>query len=309
MGKDLQSYNGVVLYVDILGFGALTRGQIQLSKNDFKSWPIRNGQEKNNQFLAANILVKFRKILQDLNADEGDITVSQLSDCFFAWSDNIAAVIKFAFRFMHLAIQGGILCRGGMAYGEIIETEKSHSMGRLILGNAVTKAVELEGLAKGARILITDDLPAKLYSQDETYANKVYQMFKPFTNPLDYVVYDEFKWYLIDDLDTINEYGLSSITNDEKIAATKQRLKLANKIQYSTLFNWNAKNKAGQIHLQATSNFFSENHLINVSHRFESKLISDNRSEQTLENMNNVIENDIYIIVPDLEKKTTEINM
>lgn len=299
MGKDLQSYNGAVLYVDILGFGALTKGQISLSKNDYDPWLLRTGHVKNNQFLAATILVKFRKILQDLDAEEQDVTVSQLSDCFFAWSENITAVTKFAFSFMHKAIESGILCRGGMAYGEIIETEKNHSMGRLILGNAVTKAVEVEGLAKGARILINDDLPANLYEQNEEYRNKIYQMFKPFTNPLDYEVYDEFKWYLVDNLEMIHEYGLSNMTDEQKVAATKQRLKLANKIQHATIYSWNAKNKPGQIHLQATSNFLSENYLINVFHRFEGKPIAEKRSEQTLKNMNNFVENDIYKIVPD----------
>jgi hypothetical protein len=230
----------------------------------------------------------------DLNDEIPKVTVSQLSDCAFIWGEEISNVLRFAFRFMHKAIDQGILSRGGLAFGEIIETEQIHSLGRLIVGNAVTQAVALEGYAKGARILINQELPSELYGQDKGFSNKIYQMFLPFTNLLDYQVYDEFKWYLTDDLDKIPDYGLSTMSLDEKIAITKQRLKLANKIQHSELFNWNALTSQGSIQLQATSNFLSENYLVDVFHCFEGKPISKKRSENNVTNMNRFVENDTY---------------
>ena len=40
-------------------------------------------------------------------------------------------------------LQNGILCRGGIAYGDIIE-DNNTNLGQMLLGNAVSKAVKLE---------------------------------------------------------------------------------------------------------------------------------------------------------------------
>lgn len=294
MGKDLKSFNGAVLYIDLLGFGALTKGQIPLTKNDLLPWLKRKGHPTNHQFLAAEILVVFRKILIDLNIAIPYVKVSQLSDCAFVWSNDIKSVLTFSHKFMHRAIKKGVFIRGGLAFGEIIETEQNHNLGRLIVGNAVSNAVELEGLAKGSRILINQQLPTELYLQDKDFANVTYQMFQPFTNLLDYHVYDEFKWYLTDNLETIPDFGLSSLSIEEKIALTKKRLKLANLVQHSELFSWNATTNAGSVHLQATSNFLSENYLLNIFHCFEGKPISKKRNDRNVINMDKIVDEDSY---------------
>ena len=47
-------------------------------------------------------------------------------------------------------LQNGILCRGGIAYGDIIE-DNNTNLGQMLLGNAVSKAVKLEQAgAKGS---------------------------------------------------------------------------------------------------------------------------------------------------------------
>lgn len=71
----------------------------------------------------------------------------------------------------------GILCRGGLAYGEILESDDSNQMGHFILGDAVTRAVELEGKAKGCRVLIDDELPSALYKFDKIFQIKLCNFF------------------------------------------------------------------------------------------------------------------------------------
>ena len=300
MSKKLDSFNGAVLFVDLLGFGALTKQLLPLKNKDYQPWLSNAKYEKNPQFLAAMILVKFREILKVVSNEVSDVTVSQLSDCFFVWSSDIESVVKFSLKFMHRAINNGILCRGGMAYGQIIITEKNHDFGKLILGSAVTQAVELEKPAKGARILTHTDLVHQLFEQNSEFAMKVQDLFKPFTNPLDFTIYDEFKWYLIDSLDNLPEYGLGQLSENEKFKATKGRLKLANRVLYHPKFGWNASSIPGYIQLQATANFLSENYLLDVFHCFENKPLSSIRSIKSCSNLDRIVNNDpCYKISPD----------
>ncbi|WP_183580343.1 hypothetical protein HDF18_13125 [Mucilaginibacter sp. X5P1] len=292
MGQDLRAYKGAVLFVDILGFSALTNGQIELKKEDFEPWLKGSGHPHNNQFLAATILVEFRRILQQLELQFPKVKVAQLSDCFFAWSDKITDVVSFGHSYMHLAISCGLLSRGGMAQGEIIETNQNHSLGRLILGNAVTTAAGLEKLAKGARILIDRDLPLTLYKQNKAFSNRVSEMFKPFENLLDYQVYDEFKWYLTDKLEGLPDTGISHCTPEERLKFTKHRLKLDNKLLFSTFYSWNARNSPGMVQLKATSNFLSVSGLNGVKHDFDRRGFSGSRSAALLDAADLRIEHD-----------------
>ncbi|WP_018676229.1 adenylate/guanylate cyclase domain-containing protein [Riemerella columbina] len=159
--EDIKNYEGAVFFVDILGISALTNGAIPLKNEDFKPW-LNDRKLYTNQFLGASILTEFRKLLSSIKGKNSKITITQLSDCAFIWSEDILEVLVFCSKFMHQAIKNGILCRGGLAYGEIIETKQPHNLGRFILGDAVTQAAKLESQSKGCRVLINRGLPETL---------------------------------------------------------------------------------------------------------------------------------------------------
>ncbi|WP_304343884.1 hypothetical protein [Chryseobacterium koreense] len=159
----INKIQGAVFFVDILGFGELTQKKITLKNEDFSAWLDQYSLEYENQNLAASILAKFREILLKVDEKFEDVTTSQLSDCAFVWSKNIKEVIISANNIMSECISNGVLCRGGLSYGEIIETSQNHKLGRFILGDAVTNAVKLEGIAKGCRIMIHQEFLFLVY--------------------------------------------------------------------------------------------------------------------------------------------------
>lgn len=228
-----------------------------------------------------------------LGQDFENVKIAQLSDCFFAWSSSTIQVLEFTQRFMWMAISKGILCRGGIAYGDIIETGNNHNYGRLILGDAVTKAVSFEGHAKGARILTHQDLPQAIFDENKPYSRKMLEFIQEFENPLDYQIYDEFKWYLWQNLNTISDSGPSENSIEDRIATTKARLKLDNHILYSPKFSWNAKNLQGIIHLKATSIFLSDDTLLNVHHKFSRRGFPQiKRTDVRLKRLNKYVDDD-----------------
>ncbi len=60
MGHQLSDYKGTVIFIDILGFGALTNNKIALTAADIKPWVSTSSHPKNHHYLAANLLVEFR---------------------------------------------------------------------------------------------------------------------------------------------------------------------------------------------------------------------------------------------------------
>lgn len=287
----ITKYDGAVFFVDLLGMTALTNNRIDLENEDYECWLSQYGLEYTNQYLAASLLADFRKILIELNDQFDNVTVSQLSDCAFVWSKNITDIVLFSSQFMTKAISAGLLCRGGLTYGEIIEINQNHELGRFIVGKAVTDAAKLEGVAKGSRVLIDIDFPHNLNHFDPDFASRTIPLFAPFTNPLDYTEYDEFKWYLCPNL-THNVSNLSVLTFAEKRTLTKQRLKLANKVRCSPKFAWNSKSKEGLVQVKATINFIAENNLLDVFHTFAWENAVGKRDEKIVENVNRLIDND-----------------
>lgn len=278
----IKRLTGAVFFVDILGFGALTQNQIDLSKDDFAPWLDKYHQAYDNQVLAAAILSEFREILIDLD-NSFDVTISQLSDCAFVWSENIKDVLIVANNIMSRCIESGILCRGGLSYGEIIETNQNHSLGRFILGKAVTQAVKLEGIAKGCRIMITDEFPSHLYENHPDFNKKIYTLFQPFVNPLDYITYDEFKWYCAPNMtEDISE--LPIISEKEKMNLAYERLMLATFVRVHPKFSWNSKGQ-GLVHVRASINFLaaSNDEPFEVQHNFDWSDIIGIRSLESIE--------------------------
>jgi hypothetical protein len=288
---EIQRHNGAVFFVDILGISALTNELLPLEKSDYKYWLKDYQVENTPQYLAAAILSKFRSLLMALDDEFENVTISQLSDCAFAWSEEITQVVLFASKFMNRAIKAGLLCRGGLAYGEIIETNHIHSLGRLIVGKAVTKAAKLEGLSKGARVLISEDLSLELYHQNKKFSELTIPIFQPFTNPLDYRVYDEFKWYLFPEL-LANPPDLSILSFNDRVKNTKERLKIGSEVRCSSKFNWNTKSEEGLVHLRATINFITASSLLKVSHKFHWNDSVPKRDQRTVQELNNFIDTD-----------------
>lgn len=297
----LQNYKGAVFFVDILGISALTNNKISLNEDDFRPWLKDDINKFSNQFLGAAILAEFRKLLLELSRENSNLKITQLSDCAFIWSEQISDVIIFCSKFMHQAIEKGILCRGGLAYGEIIETNQSHKLGRFILGDAVTQAAKLESRSKGCRVLINTELPQELWEQNEDTSNRIYSLFQPFTNSLDYAIYDEFKWYLTPQLDYKNVVDLNFIDFDTKVNYTKKRLILANRLRCSPNFNWNSKTIEGRIQLIASINFLCQNYTMGVLHNFGWEDVVEKRDEQVVKNLNKKVNN-----YPDYRKHTNE---
>jgi len=285
----ISKNEGAVFFVDILGMTALTNNRIDLSDNDYSPWLDQYNKDYTDQFLAASILVEFRKILIELDKSFVNVTISQLSDCAFVWSENITDIVLFASNFMTKAVRSGLLCRAGLTYGEIIETNKNHKLGRFIVGKAVTDAAKLEGIPKGARILIDQDFPHHLWEHDKDFAERTIPLFAPFINPLDYTTYDEFKWYLCPDLDR-NVKNLSILEPIEKIELTKQRLKIANNIRCSPKFNWNSKSKEGLIQVRASISFISANRLLDIMHNFEWNDVVAKRDEAVVDKLSRKID-------------------
>lgn len=285
----ISASNKAVFFVDILGMSALTNNQINLTDEDYSPWLDQNNIEYSDQFLAASILVEFRNILMEFEKKYPNVTISQLSDCAFVWSKNIRETIIFVSNFMTTAIRHGLLCRGGLTYGEIIETCQSQNLGRFIVGKAVSDAVKLEKIAKGARVLIDDEFPHHLWEQDEDFAKRINPLFAPFTNPLDYTTYDEFRWYVSPDLDE-NVKSLDFLKPAERIKLTKERLKIANIIRYSPKFNWNSKSKEGLIQIRSSIRFVAANEILDILHNFEWISEGSNRTEGNVNNTNELID-------------------
>ncbi len=192
---------------------------------------------------------------------------------------------------MHQAINNGILCRGGLAYGEIIETNQPHHLGRFILGDAVTQAAKLEGKSKGCRVLINEELPYEFSQQNEEMYSKIFGLFQPFDDNISYVTYDEFKWYMAQELNYKMQVDLSRINFKDKIKHTKNRLILANKLRCSTKFNWNSKSPEGKSQLIPSIRFLSENYVGGILHNFGWEDVVSKRSDASEQRIRNTITN------------------
>lgn len=288
----LNDYNGAVFFVDILGMRALTQEELHLEEEDYASWLSYYDLDFSNQTLAMAILGKFRDILNVLSNEYPYVVISQRSDNAFIWSENIQNVILVANQIMSQCIKNGILCRGGLAYGEIIESLQNHNLGRFIVGKAVADAVKLERLAKGARILISENFASALYSQNKEFSGKIHPLFQTFINPLDYNEYEEFKWYVAPFMDS-GIKDLNTANKAYKVMLTKKRLKLSIRLQALPKFSWNTKSPEGLVQLKATISFMSENNRLGVKHNFDWVDIGSRRSEANIKKIEDLIEKEV----------------
>lgn len=150
MTTELNVTNGSVVFVDILGFGALTQNAITPSNPCYHAWGEVGAFDP--YILATRILSTFRKVLSACAVKYPDVTFAQLSDGAFIWGKDTSLVFEAAVYVMQALVKQGVLCRAGGATGSYIEPESADAhLGRFILGEAVTRAVAIESQGKGMR--------------------------------------------------------------------------------------------------------------------------------------------------------------
>ena len=288
-----------VFFIDILGFSALTKGQIKdISKKDFQAWGLKKTEYDLN-FLSAKIILEFRSVLKRLKEKYPAINIGQLSDCAFIWSDDIVLLIQ-AVHFMMWTMIGekGILCRGGLSYGNIVEIDDvDYELGAFIVGNPATNAVKNEGRLKGPRVTMDLTITDKIYEsfkKDSLVMQLSNDLFHDIDSVIDMNQVDEYRWYLFGDDVITSSIGIIDLNT--RIQLTKQRLKLANVLRFHPRMRWNSLSEDGRIQLKAGIKALTENELLDILHYFEMIYVmpASPRTKKRLLLFNARIEKDTY---------------
>lgn len=289
--NNMNTYRGAAFYIDILGFSALTQGLVVgLNREDYEAWGINAKEQQNHHVLAATIIVEFRNVLQALKKHIPSIHIAHISDCAFIWSEDVAELLRGVHYFMWAAVRDkGILCRGGISYGEIVEVEnKDYALGSVVLGDAVTRAVHLESVLKGPRIAMDEEFPHAVWSQAKSIQciqALTPDLFYAITNEIDMAETNEYRWYLCDE-DFLVNHGYS-INSDDRFEVTKARLTVFNTLKYHPRMGWNTKGDKALVQLKAGAMAISKDNLMHVHHLFESSIVlTDKRSMTYLESAN-----------------------
>lgn len=186
----MKSYQGAVLFIDMLGFSALTRGMLSLGEAECEPWKVDATNTARHQLLAAQLLLAFRRTLTRTKNAFERLKIAQLSDCAFLWSGDVGSVTDAGRYLMQEAALLGLLCRGGLAFGDVHEPNKvRHSLDAFIVGDAVTRAATYEAVGKGTRIFTDAE------TGEHVLKARPNETFQPFINPLTGDVVDEWSWY------------------------------------------------------------------------------------------------------------------
>lgn len=279
----MKEYTGAVFFVDILGVGALTQGKIDISDRDFSAHNFSYDSNFSEHQFCAKLLLKFRRILTSATTDVRNVKVAQLSDCAFIWSDDPDIIVNVARDIMWKSVLGGLLCRGGLANGQIVEPDKINTkLGMFICGGAVTDAVRLERTGKGARVFVKKELVSELKLIPQS-------AFVPRKSLIDFSTIDEFKWYLYPDL--IN----SPYEKLDKKLVVLEISKLIAMLRYSPKYIWNASNVLGRVQLASSMDIISSETLMlakNLELQFEYenviKNLNDRSEEKHKKNLTNL---------------------
>jgi len=236
----MKQYQGAVFFVDMLGVGALTQNQVALGKTDFKAWGMTPSPPPSANLFCGPLLSAFRACLAAVGTSHKQVKIAQLSDCAYIWSESVHAVLEAARAFMWRSVDAGLLSRGGISFGEIVEPNKiNRAIGQFILGGSVTRAVGLEKAGKGCRVFVDDVIYQQIKQFDPTHYRD--GAFLSLKNPLDGKIVREFCWYATGGSET-------DWSKQQHVAATKLITTLT-KLQFSPRFNWNAANQHGRIQL------------------------------------------------------------
>lgn len=301
----MKTYNAAVFYVDILGFSTLTKGQVQgITQKDYDAWGVDATFVHPYSFLAATILVEFRDVLQQLKQRIPSLHIAQISDCAFIWCEDISEFLKGVHLFMWTAVRDkGILCRGGISYGEIVEVENiDYALGAFVVGDAVTRAAKNEGRLKGPRITMDENFPHDVWTHSKNVQYVSHDLFNALQSEINMEKTDEYRWYLCDSEYISNQNHPSSYK--ECVEQTKKRLEIANVLKYHPRMGWNSRGEEGLIHLSAGELSISKNNLLHVLHSFESQIVlnDDNRSTGNVKKANARVNNDQYFSLDQEDK-------
>lgn len=230
----MRSFQGAVLFVDMLGFSALTRGKLTLGAEEYEPWKITPKGDFPHQLLAAQILLAFRKALMRTNRNFKQVKIAQLSDCAFLWSSDLGAIVDAGRYLMHEAVLMGLLCRGGLAVGDIHEPNKvDHSIGAFVVGDAVTRAATYETMGKGMRIFTDSDTARFILKKRPA------ESFQPLINPLTGDIVDEWQWYA----PTYSRRLKRNLTTSREVL--NSLVYYHTMFRYSPKFAWNATTPEG----------------------------------------------------------------
>lgn len=280
----MKSSKAAVFFVDVLGFSALTKGIVpNIEVNDYEAWGLNDEDSQNHSFLAATILLEFRDVLFLLKRHLPSLNIAQISNCAFIWCEDIGMLLRGVYYFMWAAVkEKGILCRGGLAYGEIVEIPNvDYELGAFIVGDAVTRAAKNEGRLKGPRITMDESFPSDVWhlmggNTAITFLSG--DLFHDILSLVDMSELDEYRWYLFDEDFLVGNTKLQLNFNGY-VELTKQRLSIANALKYHPRMGWNARSKEGLNHLEAGELAISKSGLHNILHLFETRMVlEDNRS-------------------------------
>lgn len=234
----LQIYKGAVLFIDILGVGALTKSKKDdVTVEDFAAFGSTRTEDLRNQVFCAVLLSRFRRNLRSCRMR--NVRIAQLSDCAFVWSKHPDGIVEFARMIFWKNLKSGLLCRAGLTYGEIVEPDKiGVKIGDFVCGEAVSRAVELEEIGKGARIFIDREIGGRVFKNTPSSA------FVPVSSAIDFRTVDEYLWY--------------ALPPDGNVATGAPREHLINiidaslRLRFEPSFRWNAASPPGRIHVGAT---------------------------------------------------------
>ncbi|MCS0628816.1 hypothetical protein NX786_05675 [Telluria mixta] len=231
----MKSYQGGVLFIDMLGFGALTNGHLTLGAVECEPWKVDPNGASPHQLIAAQILLAFRRALMRTKNAYKAVRVAQLSDAAFLWSEDIGALADAGRYVMHEAAAMGLLCRGGLAIGGVHEPNKpNNSLGAFIVGDAVTRAVSHEGKGKGMRIFTDEDTVRHVLEARPD------EVFTPLVDPLSGITIDEWQWYVPSPL-LREEHDKNKLQSQIESLVTCHTM-----FRYSPKLSWSATTSEGR---------------------------------------------------------------
>lgn len=304
----MKKYSGAVLFVDMLGIGALTQGTIQLSEEDHVPWKVPQAKVGRHHLLGAKLLMQFRRSLVHTQRLWKSVEIAQLSDCAFLWSDNSMIVVNAARELMWHTTRAGLLCRAGLAHGEIVEPDKvNRSLGRFILGDAVTSAVDLERSGKGARVFCDSEVAHEILQK----CSFTHSPFLPLKNPLDGSVVDEFRWYVLPGSFDEHQYRTG-----KRLPTALALVDLLTILRYSPRLKWNSQTREGRLQIactiEAVSNSIamyvpSDDYAFTVEYLLEAA-DQPARSEKIRERIRTQFSNEVSELLAQSKKKTPSIS-
>lgn len=252
--KDIAiASEGGAFFIDILGVSDLTRGKIPITLDDISEIAeVANAPQKSiHQYLSVYLLTTFRNTLAHIKKSYPKINITQLSDCAFLWSNDLKSLVVALSKLMFMLVKKGILCRGGLGYGEILvpSNDDNEKLGRFVMGSSVTNAATFEKLGKGCRIFTHPDFAREF---GNLYRNSIFYqfLFYPHTIPTDYSCLDEFRWYLLPSLEILEASHI--FPSKEAKKAVLQSADLVCTLMHSSQMKWVILNEHGIVHTAAS---------------------------------------------------------